>query len=280
LTEEVNSFVSDYNDFDDYEDTNQHLVDVVELKARDTVRDFFDNNQECIFYSRQIEIFHEDKYFHWITNRAIRDLIEEGVIKQEVRTLSSKGDIKLLWHKNYRYYKRSAKDLIELVESYSNPEFTRSVGHYGELMVLDAFARIESVMKGRDVKHFKEKCWTKSDKNMDFIFEIDSVPYGIEVKNTLGYMDYKELKEKTKICHHIGVIPVFVVRMMPKIWIHEVIQNEGFVLPLKYQLYPLSHSELAKNISKKLKLPVDSPKAIQDGTIGKFKRWHDSKNKI
>jgi hypothetical protein len=280
LTEEVSSFVSDYSDFDDYEDINQHLVDAVELKARDTIKDFFENNQETVFYSRQIEVIHEDEYFHWITNRAIRDLIEEGLIKEEVRKLSHGGEIKLLWHKNYRYYKRSAKELIESVDSYSNPGFTRSVGHYGELMVLDAFARLEGVMKGRDVKHFKDKCWEKTDKNLDFIFEIDSVPYGIEVKNTLGYIDYKELTEKIRICHHLGVIPIFVVRMMPKTWIYEVIQNGGFVLPLKYQLYPLSHSELAKNISKKLGLPVDSPKALQSGTISKFKRWHDSNNKI
>lgn len=270
--------MSDSNDFDNYEATNYHLNDPVESKAIVAVRDFFENHQEGVFFSRQIEILYEDTYFHWITNRAIRDLIEKGVIREEVRTLSTKGEIKLLWHKNYRYYKRSAKDLIQLVESYSNPDFTRAMGHYGELMISDAFSSIEAIRKGRDVNQYGEKCWTKNDKNMDFIFEVDSIPYGIEVKNSLSYMEEKELKEKIKLCHHIGITPVFVVRMMPRIWIKEVIDKGGFVLVLKYQLYPLSHKELAKTISEKLQLPVDAPKAIQNGTIQRFLQWHKSRN--
>ncbi|MBE9006567.1 hypothetical protein IQ259_16210 [Fortiea sp. LEGE XX443] len=69
-------------------------------------------------------------------------------------------------------------------------------------------------------------------------------------------------------------IPVFAVRMMPKSWIDKLINNGGFALIFQYQLYPWSHSELAKQVSKNLKLPVDSPKAIQDGTMQRFINWH------
>jgi len=48
----------------------------------------------------------------------------------------------------------------------------------------------------------------------------------------------------------------------------------GFALILKYQLYPWSHHELAKRVAKELKLPVDAPKAIEDGTMVRFLRWH------
>ncbi|MBE9008356.1 hypothetical protein IQ259_25705 [Fortiea sp. LEGE XX443] len=198
--------MSDYDDFEEYEEIDSEITDPAEVKAKETIRDFFDKNQESVYFSCQIEVLHEKKYFHWVTNRAIRDLIAEGVVKEEVRKLTTKGNIKLLWHKNYRYYKRSANELVQLVEAYSNPNITGALGLQGEAMILEAFARAEFVMKGRNTQCFQEKCWTKNNKDIDFIFEKDSVAYGIEVKNTLGYMEQDELKEKTELCHHIGVI--------------------------------------------------------------------------
>ena len=40
-----------------------------------------------MFFSRQLEVIHEQEYFHWITSRAIRDLEAEGLI------LSTGGDM-------------------------------------------------------------------------------------------------------------------------------------------------------------------------------------------
>ena len=45
-----------------------------EVEARDELREFFQNKREAVFFSRQLEVLNEDKFFHWITNRAIRDL--------------------------------------------------------------------------------------------------------------------------------------------------------------------------------------------------------------
>ena len=33
-----------------------------------------------MFYSRQLEVLYEREYFHWVTNRALRRLVEEGRI--------------------------------------------------------------------------------------------------------------------------------------------------------------------------------------------------------
>jgi len=43
---------------------------------------------------------------------------------------------------------------------------------------------------------------------------------------------------------------------------------------MKYQLYPLSHKELAKRVAKEFGLPVDAPRVIEDGTMGRFLKWH------
>jgi len=93
--------------------------DPVEIDARDLLREFFERNRQHVYFSRQLEVQNESRYFHWITNRAIRDLEAEGLILSERRNLISGGTIKLLWHKRFRYYKREASRVVELVNEYS-----------------------------------------------------------------------------------------------------------------------------------------------------------------
>jgi hypothetical protein len=165
--------------------------DPEQLEARELLKEFFDLHREKVFFSRQIEVQNEHRYFHWITNRALRDLINHGHLRTETRSLNSGGSIKLIWHRGYRFYKRSATRLIELVEEYSDPNIGAALGLHGETMVLEGFARSEFVMRGRHTHIYAGREWTHSEHNLDFIFERDSMVYGIEVKNTLGYMDYK-----------------------------------------------------------------------------------------
>ncbi len=165
--------------------------------------------------------------------------------------------------------------VMKLVEEYSSPDIGGYLGLHGETMVLEAFARNQFVMIGRNVNDYKGKKWEETDHNLDFIFERDGVAYGLEVKNTLGYMEHEELRIKTKMCQYLGLKPVFVVRMIPKSWIHELNSAGGFGLILKYQLYPWTHKELAKRVSEALQLPVDAPKALHDGTMQRFITWHN-----
>lgn len=106
------------------------------------------------------------------------------------------------------------------------------------------------------------------------MFSRDGLEYGVEVKNTLPYITSEELAAKLRMCDHFGVKPLFVVRAMPRIWIQEVWRRGGFTLMLRHQLYPLSHRALAAEVRDKMGLPVDSPKALYDGTMNRFVRWH------
>lgn len=69
---------------------------------------------------------------------------------------------------------------------------------------------------------------------------------------------------------------MFVARMLPRTWINELIESGGFALILKYQLYPWTHKDIAARVAKGLGLPVDAPKALADGTMKRFVRWHES----
>jgi hypothetical protein len=249
-------------------------TDSREEDAVKKLRGFFQSHRTSVFFSRQIEVQNEGEYFHWITNRALRELRDEGFLYGETRILRTGGAINLLWHRSYRFYRRSATRLVDLVDEYADPNIGGVIGLHGEFMVLEGFARSEFVMRGRSTKSFRDRFWTESEHNLDFIFEKDGQGYGVEVKNTLGYMDYEEFQLKIRLCQFLGLRPVFAVRMLPKAWIHELISAGGYGMILKYQLYPWTHKDLAKRVAADLGLPVDSPKALYEGTMRKFLGWH------
>lgn len=262
-------------DYDEYGEREERPPDPAQEEVRELLRVFFNERNDTVFFSRQVEVLHEHLYFHWITNRAIRDLIEEGEIRTETRKLSTGGNIKLLWHRSFRYYRRTATDIVKLVEEYSDPNIGAALGLHGELMVLEGFARNQFVLHGREVRSFNGCTWNETQHDIDFVFAKDSIIYGVEVKNTLPYMVDKEFRIKIRLCQGLGIRPVFVVRMMPKHWVVELDRQGGFALILKYQLYPWTHRELAKRVSAVLGLPVDAPRALADGTMLRFVRWHE-----
>lgn len=253
----------------------QRPPDPIEQIAKEELRAYIEENKEQVFFSRQLEVLYEDKYFHWITNRAIRHLEGEGFVNSEVRQMITGGTIKLYWHKNFRYYKRSATKLTSLVEEYSNPNVSLALGLHGEIMVLTLFADAQFVQLGRETRSFRGKIWNVTEHDVDFIFERDEIAYGVEVKNTLGYMDKKEFDVKVKLCLHLGIRPLFAVRMMPKSWMYELSNVGGFGLIFKYQLYHWTHKELAKRVASEIGLPVDAPKRLSSSTMSRFLRWHN-----
>lgn len=257
-------------------------LDKYEINARKELETFFKNeaNKEKVFYSRQVEILFEDKYFHWITNRAIRELIETGKLKKEEVKLKNGSNVHVIWHPTFRYYKRSMKQLVNIMEDYSDPNLSVAIGLNGEALILEGFAVNEFICKGREANEFNGKKWNESNHDLDFIFSRDGLYYGIEVKNMLGYMDHDELKIKLKLCKYLGLRPIIVARMLPKNWIDEINRNDGYAMILKYQLYPISFKELAKKVHNELGLPTDAPRRLNEGTMVRLLKWHEKNVKL
>jgi hypothetical protein len=189
----------------------------------------------------------------------LRRLAEEGVVRTERRALRAGGTITLYWQRSFRYYKRTATRLVNLVDEYADPNIGGALGLHGESMVLEGFARSKFVMHGREVREHAGRLWEESMHDVDFVFERDGVAYGIEVKNTLGYPPQDEILLKTEMSRHLGLRPVIVARMLPRPWIEVLRRSGGFGLILKYQLYPWTHRELARRVATEtgLELNVD-----------------------
>jgi hypothetical protein len=263
----------DWDDFG-YEPEVEREPDAYEASAIETLEEFFEKNDSNVFFGNQLAVQHEDKFFHWIIHRAIADLIAAGLLLTETRQLASGSSIKLVWHRRHRYYRRDAKRVVELVEEYGSPKMCEAIGVNGESMVLHGFARREFVMRGQHARKFRGVEWSDTQHNLDFIFERDGRAYGIEVKNTLSYMPQEEFRTKIRLCEHLGLVPVFAARMLPKSWISELIDAGGYAMIMKYQLYPWTHAELARKVARDLTLPIDAPKALAEGTMIRFEKWH------
>lgn len=265
--------MSDWNDFD-IELEQHHEPDAYQIAAREVLRKFFETNKTRVFFGNQLAVQHEDAFYHWITYRALSDLVQEGVVRTENRQLAIGAILKLAWHKGYRYHRTAATRLVKLVDQYSSPQMCESIGRHGEQMILGAFARRQFVLLSENTSQYGARQWTRTKHNLDFIFERDGRAYGIEVKNTLSYMDDEEFEIKVEMCAHLGIIPVFACRMLPKSWIYDLMKRGGYAMILKYQLYPWTHIGLARRVRDELGLPVDAPRRLYDGTIDRFVKWH------
>jgi hypothetical protein len=249
--------------------------DPAERAARARLRQVFDAERDRVFFPRQLAVRFEGNFFHWVTARAIRNLVAAGDIISDVRSLpSASGKIHILRHRSFRYYRRAADQLVRLVNEYAHPNVGGAIGVHGEGMVLGGFAHCEFVMKGRETRRFRDREWVETNHDLDFIFERDRLAYGIEVKNTLAYPDQREFRTKIRMAKFLGLVPVFVARMLPKTWIFELFKAGGFALILKYQLYPYSHRDLAERVATALELPVGAPRRLNDGTVARFLKWH------
>ena len=59
-----------------------------------------------------------------------------------------------------------------------------------------------------------------------------------------------------------------------------VVNSGGFALIFVAQIYPFGQQNLANRIKEVLGLPVDCPRAIPEGIIDRFMRWHSRKGRL
>lgn len=129
--------------------------------------------------------------------------------------------------------------------------------------------------EAKKVKEYNDKKWEKTGHDLDFVFSRDGVAYGCEIKNKLGYIDKEELEVKLEMCAYFGIKPLFIMRYSPKTYNKMIYENGGFALIFETQIYELSQERLVEKIKDVLRLPVICSKAIPDGIIDRFEKWHN-----
>ncbi len=268
-----------YDDFVDApEDYTEWSPDSYFVEVQSRIREMYDRKRDSIYYLRQMQIKFEKDFFHWITYNAMLGLLQIGYLK-DVRVEREGGTAtRYFVHKSNRYPMRRIRRMEKLVQDYSSDVITRSCGHRAEDLFCSGLALKGFMPTQKKVRSYGGRKWTKSGHDLDYVFEKDGVAYGCEIKNTLGYIEKDELVVKLEMCKQLGLRPLFIMRWAPKSYIKMVVDGGGFALLFGYQIYELSQAKLVAAIRRELGLPVDCPRAIPEGIINRFARWHGRHN--
>ncbi len=243
-------------------------------QARTVLLELFAEHPTRVFYNRQIELLLERRFFRWITTRALGELVREGKIASEIRELRPGLVIRLCWSPKYRYPRRAAAAVATLILEYSNDRVGRALGIHGEMMFDAALPKVRFLPRAEKVREFAGRRWTETDHDLDRVFERDGVPYGTEIKNTLDYIELKELRVKLAMCAALGLRPLFIMRFAPKSYIEMINRVGGFALLFEYQMYPSALDELAKRLKNEFELKVGWYTQVATGTTQRFLKWH------
>lgn len=273
-------------DFFDYEDMEEGFYDFGEEEwheewprdvkvdeAKEELAKFFNENAEGVFYLKQLEVFLEKPFYHWITAKAVNELINIHLRKEEV-SLQKGTIVKFVFNKKHRYHKRQIKERIEVIREYSNPTIAIACGQQAEVLFSNALMNRGFLSKGQHINEYGGKKWTKTAHDLDFIIVKDNVAYGCEVKNRWDYIDKEELDIKLDMCNFLGIKPLFIMRGSPKSYNWEIIQRGGYAMIFETQIYPFGQRNLVNRIREVLGLPVDCPRAVPEGIIDRFMKWH------
>ena len=234
----------------------------------------FADNPEEAFYEGQLGVIFEREFFHWVTARALKQLREASQFGSDLQPLVGQTHIRFYFHRRNRFWRRKAQEVKKLVATFSAQSFTEALGRQGESMVDAGLPREGFLPLAHDVRTWNDHAWTETGHDLDRVFTRDGLVYGVEIKNRLSYISQIEFQAKLRMCDHLGLLPLFIARIMPKSYILEVIKSGGFALILGFQLYPHAHRELAQIVRNRLRLPVDCPASLQDGTLQRLLNWH------
>src|SRR5262249_6302822 len=138
-------------------------------------------NPEAVFYERQLQLFYEKPYYHWVTARALEELAQDANIRCEHLTLGrpiiteegreeTNVQMRFFFHKKARSWIRKAKKISALVEAYCEPSLTRAVGNQAEILFDAALPRAGFLPVVRNAREYNGRRWEQTNHNLDRIY--------------------------------------------------------------------------------------------------------------
>ena len=243
-------------------------------EAEVDIRNLYENDKKGVYYSRQLCIKFEEKYYHWVTERTVRYLKDLGYLKLIIRERKERGSINFYIHHSNRYPKRKINEIEKIINEYSEERISRSCGKQAENLFCLGLVKKGFRVIAEEAREFQGKKWEKTEHDLDFIFERDEIYYGCEIKNTLDYIDKDEFDIKIEMCEFFNIRPLFIMRYAPKTWIAQNNSKKGYCMIFETKIFELSQIELVEKIKNVLGLPVICSRAIPDGIITRFENWH------
>lgn len=271
--------MSDDWDIQDWENEDRFGEDRYLENAKFVLEEFFSKNLGDIFYQFQLQIRFEKDFYHWITYKALNDLLARGIIKKRQVFRAKKQFIVFFYSTDTSLtnteIKKRIRRKIELINRSSIDQVNDAVGDHGELVTELFFLRRGYECVGRNTNSYQGTIWTKSNEDFDFIFEGEGVKLAVEVKNRFPYLNQKVYLPKIEIAKYLGLTPLFVVRKVPKNYFYDIYQRGGFVLEMWTKIFPRGYEALVKELYNEFKLPVSCRNDIPKGVQRNYQRLYD-----
>jgi hypothetical protein len=90
---------------------------------------YFPPDGRHVYYGRQLEVALESQFFHWITRYALNELAAEGRIGFTAEKTDT-FEAHFYWPLRHRYPRRQIRQILGLINEFSDPDFTRALGHH------------------------------------------------------------------------------------------------------------------------------------------------------
>jgi hypothetical protein len=171
----MDDLYDDYASYEEDEKEQRPRDPKVDAAKQGLMARLFTAEPERVFYGRQIEVRFEEDFYHWITDKALRELVDENKIQSTKVQVGEGLNLRFYWSKGNRYWKRQAGGIQKLVEEYSRPQFTSALGSQGETMFDAALPTAGFLPTARKVRAYNSRQWTKTGHDLDRVFERDGV---------------------------------------------------------------------------------------------------------
>lgn len=227
-------------------------------------------NPDSPYHRKQIEVLFESKYQHWVTDRAVTSLVEEGFLRERPYQLPD-FELSFVYRYNLRRIAMAIRKRVGITRRYSDISVSRATGGQAEFWALHLFKSNSFSIADRNTREYQGIVWTKTGHDLDFIIEKDGIAYGVEVKNKFPYVDDDLYDTKLDICMHLRLKPLFFFRMASYLQIKKAKKQGGRVIVFKSKIFPPGNEQLVNEIWNKMRLPVsiwrDVPQPITRSLI-------------
>ncbi len=208
---------------------------------------------KSVFYYQQMKVLFEKEYLHWRMQDALDELVEEG----EINIIESSRKGKYLYRYGVRYFRKKFKELKTLVGWISEQPLERGCGKWAEHLAGDIFKELNFKIITSHSNKYKNKVYSNTKHNLDFILERNGYAYGVEVKNRFSYIPQKEFEIKMyDMCNHLGLIPILVARCAPQNYIDDLRKAGGYTIMFKRKAFPYGFELGVKKYWLNTMLPV------------------------
>jgi hypothetical protein len=232
-------------------------------QAVDAINEFF-RRRKTPFHFRQLQVLFETQFFHITTAQAIYRLKDRGILR--TRRFNAGANAVTFVFPSHLLKSQNTKKILmthmtskaKTISLYDSPVIGKDLADHFESLVKHELRSNNLTIVDTHSNEYKNRKWKNSKANLYFIAEHpDGRAFGVQAKNELKPIEKEELEEQLEICSYLNIKPIFIVRYMPFSFTHLIKRQQGFLLVIGNQLWPLGYRKRCETIKTKMSISAN-----------------------